>query len=355
MLAGFFPKQEASPMVERVRREVERAAHKVERVATALDLLFHDGSEWKPLPSWAEFYISLGASMSAARVGAPKRIVAILSVPTPSFAAAFISLGRVLSEGIEEPSRDAIEVHFERLKSLPINTPLIYFDGEALYAGPFLGVFKYYDDELIRIAIRKGTCMVPKRRSLLVEMPPANGIQGTLRDGARLRNPKPFVSKFFSLAEHYRILCNTTRSVIVVGEKNRLRDELVSTPFALRNGAGDLVEGALQDLIRVGKFSSGGIGCRADVHPRSRSHAIPNGTAPGRPLVVLDGAISYFRHAGGYAHHDTITILSRTDSEYDTAVDTANGRYLTRLGDYSLPGLFPQPAGIDLMLHLENR
>jgi hypothetical protein len=106
--------------------------------------------------------------------------------------------------------------------------------------------------------------MVPKARCLFVELQPESedGSALVTRKG-RLRNPKPFVSQFFSLAEHYRVLCSTTKAVLIVGEKNRLRTELQS-PFQIPNGSG-AYEGTLQDLVRVAKFSAGGIGCRADV------------------------------------------------------------------------------------------
>jgi len=303
---------------------------------------------------WARFFISLGAALSAAR-SPNRRIVAALSVPTPSFAAAFIALGRVLSEPISEPAKSALDDHFDRIAALPpLRTPLIYFNGEALYNGPLLGTFRQSGEDFVRMAIRKGTCMIPKRHCLLVEVQPEIE-EGRPVRAARLRNPKPFVGQFFSLVEHYRILCSTTKSVIVVGEKNRLRDELVQTPFAVSNGTGWL-EGVLQDLVRIAKFSSGGVGCRADVYARSRGQAIQNGgSGTDGSLIVLDGTVSYFRWAEEYSHFDTVALFSRTEPEYGTAIDSANARYLTRLEDFSLPGLISPPSGIELMLHQEIR
>jgi|SRR6516162_795889 hypothetical protein len=95
-----------------------------ERVAKTLELNSWDGKQWKPIPLWARFFISLGAALSAAH--SPKhRIVAALSVPTPSFAAAFIALGRVVSEPISEPAKNAVDAHFDKLAAQPKQTPLI--------------------------------------------------------------------------------------------------------------------------------------------------------------------------------------------------------------------------------------
>jgi hypothetical protein len=326
----------------------------LERTAKTFELRYKERSKWHPLPNWAKYLISLGASLASAR-SAKYRIVATISVPTSSFAAAFVSLGRILNEPISEPAASAVEGHFEMLSALPNRTSLIYFNGEALYNGPFLGLLQQGGQSFIKMAIQKGTCMIPKNRCLLVEAQPEASNGRPNGQGVRLRNPKPFVAPFFTLAEHYRILCNTNRSVIIVGEQNRLREELVQAHFAMPIGTGH-AEGVLQDLIRVGKFSAGGIGSRASVHARSREHNIKNDpSVTDGELVVLDGAVSHFRWVHEYTSHDTITILSKTEPEYAAAMDSANNRYLTRLDDLSLPHLGAPPAGIDLMLHSEAR
>ena len=325
-----------------------------ERIAASFELQFREGGQWKPIPHWARFFISLGAALSAAH--SPERqIVAALSVPTPSFASAFIALGLILREPISEPAKSAIDDHFGKLAVLPRQTPLVYFNGEALYDGPLLGTLKRSDGDFVRMAIHKGTCMIPKRRCLLVEVQPENQTGKPFCHVGRLRNPKPFVGHFFSLLEHYRILCSTTKSVIIIGEKNRLRNELVQTLFAVPNGT-DCVEGVLQDLIRIAKFSSGGVGSRADVYARSRKGKIQNCDSGAKsPLIVLDGAASYLRWVHEHPHSDTVTILSRTESEYGTGIDSVNARYLRRVDDFPLPGLSSPPIGIDLMVHLETR
>jgi hypothetical protein len=326
----------------------------IQRAARAFELRFKERSKWHPIPAWAKYLISIGSSLTTAR--SPEcRIVATISVPTSSFAAAFISLGRILNEPIAEPAASAVDSHFEMLSALPNHTPLIYFNGEALFNGPFLGTLQQGGQSFIRMAIKSGTCMIPKNRCLLVEIQPESSNGRPNGQGARLRNPKPFVAPFFTLAEHYRILCSTKRSVIIVGEQNRLREELVQVPFAIPIGTGH-AEGVLQDLIRVGKFSSGGIGCRAGVYARSREHVVKNDAAPSdRELIVLDGAVSHFRWVHQYSNRDTISILSKTEPEYGNAMDSANNRYLNRLDDLSLPGLCAPPAGVDLMLHTEAR
>jgi hypothetical protein len=196
---------------------------------------------------------------------------------------------------------------------------------------------------------------VPRERCLRVEIQPESEKGKSATSAGRLRNPKPFVSHFFSLVEHYRILCSTARSVVIIGEQNRLRSELVESQFAANNGEGS-VEGTLQDLIRIGKFSYGVVGCRAEVYARSRENTVQIDNRPdSSPLVILDGANAYLRWAHQFPSADILGILATTDSEYDLAVDSANAKYFARDGECSLPNLKSRAVGIDLMVHTEAR
>lgn len=326
----------------------------VARIARSFELRFQDGREWRCLPRWAQFLVQLGSSLAQARTDDRKIIVAV-SLPTSSFAAAFVALGRILSEQIEDPAKSALDAHFQHLAGLKCGTPLVYFNGEALYRGPFLGITRCHDEDCVRIGIKGGTCFVPRSRGLLVELQPeSEGRSGVVTSKGRLKNPKPFVSQFLSLAEHYRVLCSTTKSVLIVGEKNRLRTELQS-PFQIPNGNRSY-EGTLQDLIRVAKFSAGGIGCRADVLARSRGYrGAANLAAPSTKLVVLDGAVSVIKWGHAFPHSDSVSLISRTDGDFATAMDLANTRYLNRFDDCVLPGLSGPPPGIEIMAHVERR
>src|SRR5262245_42514557 len=143
----------------------------VERLTKSFELRFLDGRDWIPLPNWARFFVSLGAALATAH-SAERRIVAAISVPTSSFAAAFITLGRILSEPVFEPAKNAVEAHFNQLAALPSKTPLVYFNGEALYNGLLLGTSKRFGEDFVQMAIGGVTCMVPKYRCLFVDFQP---------------------------------------------------------------------------------------------------------------------------------------------------------------------------------------
>ena len=145
-----------------------------------------------------------------------------------------------MSESISLPSQSAIDAHFSELSLLRRGSGVVYFTGEALYPGSFLGIIKHLGADFISMKIRNPkqrnvTCMIPKQRCLLVDLEPKSENGSPLSHRVRLRDPKPFVSRFFSLADYYRILCNTTKSVEIIGEKNRLRVKLFKhrSPFQM--------------------------------------------------------------------------------------------------------------------------
>ena len=323
------------------------------RTVKTFDLRYKQRSKWHPIPNWAKYLISLGAGLATAR-SAKSRIVATISVPTSSFAAAFISLGRILDEPVAEPAASAVEGHFGMLSALPQHTPLIYFNGGALYNGPFLGIIQGAGQHFISMATQKCTFIIPKKTLPHGRRPARCRERKAKWSGRSPTKPKAVRRSLLFPGGALPNPLQHQESVTIVGEKNRLREELVQAPFAIPIGTGH-AEGVLQDLIRVGNFSSGGIGSRASVYARSRDHIIKNASAADDELVVLDGAVSHFRWVHKFTDRDTITILSKTEPEYAAAVDSANNRYLTRQDDLSLSHLGSPPAGIDLMLHTEER
>jgi hypothetical protein len=225
-------------------------------------------------------------------------------------------------------------------------------DADALHHGPFLGIQTINAQPFIGINTRSGKRFVPKARSLMIDLEPDRQ-QPKAEPGkaGRLRGPKAFVNHFYSQIEHYRLCCSTTKCVTVVGAVNRLRSELVQTQFAMKTEGGHC-QGVLQDLIRVGKFAAGGLGCRAGVYAASRGRPHRDVPAEGS-LLIFDGATPLLRWAHQDSRSDNLVILDRTDPSFGDGVSAANNRYFSRADDCKLTNLLTPPPGIDLMVHTE--
>jgi len=74
----------------------------------AIQLHFEDEGSWYCLPEWADYFISVGRKLAEAdRNGG--RLVVALAVPTRAYAAAFVSLGMVISDAANRmPSQKRI-------------------------------------------------------------------------------------------------------------------------------------------------------------------------------------------------------------------------------------------------------
>jgi hypothetical protein len=93
-------------------------------LAVPVNLHFEESGEWYSLPEWAEYFINVGKQLATAQQS-DSRVVTAIVVPTRAFAAAFVSLGMVVSDAA---SRDPLSEtgHFETLFDSPVGTRVIY-------------------------------------------------------------------------------------------------------------------------------------------------------------------------------------------------------------------------------------
>jgi hypothetical protein len=91
------------------------------------DLYYVNGSAPKRLPDWGELFINLGDKLVQLNEEGKRNIIA-LSVPTRSYAAAFISFGTLISlvEKNRQVSKSSSleDARFEYLSHLKFGTPL---------------------------------------------------------------------------------------------------------------------------------------------------------------------------------------------------------------------------------------
>jgi hypothetical protein len=90
----------------------------------AVKLHFEDSGDWYSLPDWAEYFISIGKDLAAARQS-DSRIVTAIVVPTRAFGAAFVSLGMVISDAAAR-DHESVAAHFANLLEFPPGKPVIY-------------------------------------------------------------------------------------------------------------------------------------------------------------------------------------------------------------------------------------
>jgi hypothetical protein len=100
-------------------------------------LWYAEGREWKPLPTWARFFIEVGAAVGAGRDPDAHVVVAIVA-PTRAYAAAFAALG-VVTARATQPCKLNPGEHLRQLRSLDSGTPVFYVESGKKRKAVFLG------------------------------------------------------------------------------------------------------------------------------------------------------------------------------------------------------------------------
>jgi hypothetical protein len=233
-------------IAESVDGPVERF-QKFARIAT---------SGWVPLPAWGSYLVHLGSR--AAGTGGTGPSVRALALPTRAYAAVFCAVGAVLRRLSAAVLADTFG-HFAALSRLPPGTTVTYRTSKALtrFPGRLMGseslsgedylVIQPSQKALIRVPARYALDVMPSERAI-AELPE----QATSKV---VRGCGAFMSALLPPNLLWNWLASSRLECVIVGPESTLREEITRTTIGFLS-AGGLVEGALQELLRVRRFTT---------------------------------------------------------------------------------------------------
>lgn len=330
-------------------------------------LFYLDHDAYQPLPSWGQFFITLGADIYKT-LDPDRRLVVAIAVPTRAYAAVLLALG-VIANGSGAGNGAA---HVDQISELVIDTPVFLFkeqtDGmhraKGLYKGCSLK--NTGGEELFYIKVQLDRAGDANREFPLtmwpfiqvaafpVESMPARETwrQVTVED--------PFTALAVGRRHAKDLAMRSRLECVIVGQASALNREIVDTPFAVRGQDDLFVEGRLQDLVRARRFSSGLEAFRSDVIATDNSDM---GKATGSlspPLAILDGSAAYLKWRHMFRGSNRVVVLGRADRAFEEAVHTLNDEYtlerdVTLEGDGDIDlGFEAVPPGVDVMAFWET-
>ena len=142
----------------------------------------------------------------------------------------------------------------------------------------------------------------------------------------RLGLARAFLSDAVALHRH---VLRQRADCALVGTVHRIKEELSRTKLRARGYNGEVVDGTLQDVLRVSNLLPVTESSRGKIFPASREQ---------RTLSDYDPALAVFNTASAYvnqspsvrgAHH--AVVLTPTEPNYDMAVAALNGAFLNKL------------------------
>ncbi len=312
-----------------------------------LELHYSMGNKWFPLPYWARFFSDLGRAV-AEDTNPGERTIAGVAVPARAYAAALAATGVASARAAIAVRPSDPGEYFGQFRGSPAGNVAFLTTESREYKGVFLGCehksfageplgiyagiqvengqrgglqrwFPPGDCKRLRVSEEKAdACKLPARQG---------GRRVTSRDTIIQENR--FAEYLLGGADLYEFVTNSRLECTIVGSASTLRQEIKDTPFAVRLPLSDtFVEGALQDVLRVQKFSGAKESYRSAVFSVSSTKP-PELHGCSRPAVALfDGANSFLRWRDSFPESNWIVLLDRTERQFDEAACLLNRKYM---------------------------
>jgi hypothetical protein len=335
--------------------------------------LYHaNGHGWEPLPYWAWFFTALGKAIGE-QTQSEVRTIAGLAVPARPYAAALAAAGIVAARAAVPFGSSDPYKHFEWLSTLPAGTPVCLIESGKEYKGVFVGCTETSYGPRAGVQVEKNIkgagggmkrWFPPETATSIREsdkeisaakLPKKQGGKTVLSEQDVIKQNR-FVQHFLAEANIYEFITSSRLECVIAGHTGLLRQEIKETAFGSRPPhGGEMEQGALQDVLRVSKFSGARDSYRASVvYANSRTLPdLPGNVTPA--VVVFDGAAGFLKWRDSFRHSSWIVLIDRTERLAADATDLLNIEYLQyRTEEGSLPETPPVPEGVELTVFQEE-
>lgn len=165
-----------------------------------------------------------------------------------------------------------------------------------------------------------------------------------------------FVQHFLAEANIYEFLTSSRLECVIAGHTGLLRQEIKEMAFGSRPPhGGEIEQGALQDVLRVSKFSGARDSYRASV-VYANSSTLPDLPDDATPAIaIFDGAAGFLKWRDSFRNSNWVVLIDRTERLAADATDLLNMEYLQyRTEEEGLPEAPPVPDGVELTIFQEG-
>lgn len=320
-----------------------------------------DGTtKWHPVPEWSDFLLRLGRFVG--QQDPEKKLRIGLSLPTRAFAAPFISFGIGLERASIPIQHKDGEKQLAVLQTLPNGAAVYFYEGDKKKKGVWeicsdTGHMEYW----VRVHSKKKGGL-----RTLIHARNARGVQPAEiefwdKDLPGMQKGHP-LSRHTSFAQD---LLGTKASSyarfsrlenVVIGTTKLLNVECRELIFGVSVTENCYHEGALNDVVRMKTVADDGTPYRTIIFSAG-TRAQPEETSSVQfPAVIFDGALSFLKWRDAYRTTNWVTILDRTEPQYEDAVVEFNKECLSvNKSDCEMPvDLTQVPQSIHMTVYRET-
>lgn len=322
---------------------------------TRLTKLFLGSHARQPTKQWVQFLLSCGLRFAEART-ADQRSVLVLVLPTRAYAAPLLSIGVTVARSRVPLASTNLDEHFRQLCEMPIGARVVYTDRQKRYEGIVAGSREYGGDVALYINVAKEHnthFAVMRQQANRVEVSDWEGALSDRVRGRRIAKRVSFVEALLDGIDTRDFLTKTRLEALLIGNSQDLVQEIKYTSLASFAENDQLVEGTIQDLLRVRQILPGQA-YRTEIvsHQTGQSFDV---FGKSNAAIIFDGSPAFLKHRHRFMTQDRIVILDRTSHGFDDAVQAVNDAFINanREEESVLVADIESPWGTEILAYKE--
>ena len=325
-----------------------------------IDFRYWSNGQRFPLPSWAMFYMQLGAVI-AETDHTQRNLVTALAVPTRSYAAVLLAAGAIVSKmkATDTNPQDSLEAHFEMFRNLPIGTSVTLPKFGKTVKGKFLGIRDKGIDgaEAIGVQIQKSkkgalTYWLPPESSLKVQIAskPWNQLPANPAKAADVSSSSSeFISLIFQGSDLRNFVTRSTLDCVILGSRKTILQEAKETKMSVGPRTLETSAGTLLDILRIRGLSSSNEAFRSDIFPVNPKNNAMESEEMIPHVAVFDGAVGFLKWRDIWSQSNWVVVLDRTEPRFEEAVQVINQEHFSRISDETLKLPAAPPVSVELV------
>jgi hypothetical protein len=316
---------------------------------------FSVGPDFRPLPSWAGFFLRLGFSLGATARDHGQITVAV-ALPIRNYAAVLSAIGTVLARFEATTAVLDADQHFDLLCQQTPGTGVVLERDSRQFVGVVSRTETIAGQKFLRIQLQDQehggeAHYIPARDSLRVTI---TGVKTALPRKARGTAPiarRTFVRSLVGKHRARQFITQTDSACALIGKGSLLAPEISKTPLIIRR-KGEGIAGKPGDILRVSQLLAPGRSHRCELL-RSGAKSLLFLAPPS--VVIFDGVQGFckWQHLCRQSH--ILAIFDKTDPRFDDGVAVVNAA-LTNANVKPFTGLrIPSiPPAVDLAAFIQR-
>lgn len=314
--------------------------------------LYSSNDQWLPFPSWASYYLELGAALSNYESD-NCRFTAAITLPARNFASSLIAAGIVISR-LELSTKD-IQYHIAKIEALPIGSLVTLRKNNVKLDGIYQGAVSSFGKQYFKIKYQKGGEIgISYQDSYKIEVSDKLHVSlPNIQSGRHMDPPSPLLKHFFDAELLNRFLAESRLECVILGHQKSFHQELCNFPIGYLGQNGITASGTIADLVRVkgSYFQASNSSYRSYILSSNSKYNSQSTSKLDNYVTIFDNPQGFIKWSSYFKSSNWFVLLDKTDRNFDLGIKEINTEYIQNRIEKQIKLNLPDPPpGIELML-----